>query len=93
MTQPGRIEMRWRAAAVGATVVRMCAACAMAAAAGATGVRAWLQAHHMTWLTEVRLRRITIGLIVAAFLVASVGVSGSSRAEPHQHAVHPAVTR
>ncbi len=50
----------------------------MAAAAGATGARTWLQAHHRTWLTPARLRALTILLIVAAFAVSSLGVSGSS---------------
>ena len=57
----------------------MCAACAMAAAAGATGVRSWLQAHHLTWLTPRRLRIATIALIVAAFAVSSIGFSGSTK--------------
>ncbi|MEA2293498.1 MAG: hypothetical protein QOE86_1137 [Solirubrobacteraceae bacterium] len=60
----------------------MCAGCAMAAAAGATGVRSWLQAHHMTWLTPARLHRITIVLIVLAIAVSTLGVSGSSKT-PH----------
>jgi hypothetical protein len=56
----------------------MCAGCALATMAGATGVRAWLQAHHMTWLTPGVLRAITIALFVAAILVSSVGFSGST---------------
>jgi hypothetical protein len=51
----------------------------MAAAAGASGARAWLQAHHFTWLTEQRLKRITIALMVAAFIVPSVGLSSSTK--------------
>jgi hypothetical protein len=50
----------------------------MAAAAGATGVRSWLQAHHITWLTPVRMRRITIGLCTVALGVSTVGFSGST---------------
>ena len=50
----------------------------MAAAAGATGVRTWLQAHHLTWLTPRRLRAATIALLAAALLVSSVGLSGST---------------
>jgi hypothetical protein len=50
----------------------------MAAATGATGVRAWLQARHLTWLTPRRLRAATIALFVAAFGISSVGISGSS---------------
>jgi hypothetical protein len=56
----------------------MCAGCALATMAGATGARAWLQAHHMTWLTPGVLRAITIALFVAAILVSSVGISGST---------------
>jgi hypothetical protein len=52
----------------------------MAAAAGASGARAWLQAHHMTWLTPRRLKAATAVLFVAATLVSSVGLSGSSKA-------------
>jgi hypothetical protein len=62
----------------------------MAAAAGATGVRSWLQAHHLTWLTPRRLRAATIALIVAAFAVSSIGFSGSTAA-PRQHG--PAAVR
>jgi hypothetical protein len=60
----------------------MCAACVMAATAGATGVRAWLQAHHLTWLTPRRMRALTAALLVAAFAISSVGISGST-APPH----------
>lgn len=55
----------------------------MAAAAGASGARAWLQAHHFTWLTEARLKRVTVGLVVAAFVVPSVGISGSTKPPSH----------
>jgi hypothetical protein len=55
----------------------------MAAAAGASGARTWLQAHHATWLTPRRLRAATIVLMVAAFAVSTIGLSGStSRASP-----------
>jgi hypothetical protein len=53
----------------------MCAACAMAAAAGATGVRSWLAPR----LTPARLRAATILLLVTALVVSSVGLSGSGR--------------
>jgi hypothetical protein len=59
----------------------MCAACAIAAAAGASGVKAWLQAHHLTWLSEARMRALTIGLVIAMLAVSSIGFSGSSK--PH----------
>lgn len=61
----------------------MCAGCAMAAAAGATGVRSWLAAHHLTWLTPKRLRVATIGLMVAGLLASSVTLSGSTPAGHH----------
>ena len=59
----------------------MCAACAIAAAAGASGARAWLQAHHLTWLTEARMRVVTIGLLVAMLAVSGIGFSGSGKAD------------
>jgi hypothetical protein len=62
----------------------MCAGCVMAAAAGASGVRSWLQARHLTWLTPRRMRTATIALFVAAFGISSVGLSGSTA--PHQAA-------
>jgi hypothetical protein len=51
----------------------------MAAMAGASGVRSWLQAHHLTWLTPKRLRAATIALFVAGTLVSTVGLSGSTK--------------
>jgi hypothetical protein len=57
----------------------MCAACAIAAAAGASGVRAWLQAHHLTWLTEARMRAVTIGLLVAMLAVSGVAFTGTAK--------------
>ena len=50
----------------------------MAAMAGASGARSWLQAHHLGWLTPRRLRAMTIAMFVAAFGVSSVGISGSA---------------
>jgi hypothetical protein len=55
----------------------------MAAAAGATGVRSWLQAHHLTWLTPRRMKAVTIGLMVAALLVSTIGLSGSTGSAHH----------
>jgi hypothetical protein len=55
----------------------MCVACAMTAAAGATGARTWLQTHHFGWLTPRRIRAATIALCMAAFVVSAVGFSGS----------------
>jgi hypothetical protein len=63
--------------------VPMCAGCVMAAMAGASGARSWLQAHHMSWLTPERLKRITIGLFVVAFVMSSVMISGSSAPAAH----------
>jgi hypothetical protein len=62
----------------------------MAAAAGATGVRSWLQARHVTWLTPRRMRTATIALFVAAFGVSSVGLSGSTPAPHHAPPPHVA---
>jgi hypothetical protein len=56
----------------------MCAGCIMAATAGASGVRAWLQARHLTWLTPRRMRAVTLALLVAAVAISSVGISGST---------------
>ena len=52
----------------------MCAGCVMAAAAGASGARSWLQAQHMTWLTPRVLRAMTIALFVVAFGFSSISV-------------------
>ncbi len=62
----------------------------MAAAAGATGARSWLQAHHVTWLTPARMRVATIALFVAAMLVSTVGFSGSSKPSRASAAQHQA---
>ncbi len=52
----------------------------MAAASAASGLRTWLQTHHMGWLTPRRMRTLTIGAVCAAGLVSTVGVSGSTPA-------------
>jgi hypothetical protein len=69
----------------------------MAATAGASGLRAWLQAQHLSWLTPRRMRAVTIGLVVAAFGVSSVGISGSGAAphapQPHHAAAPSAPSR
>ena len=62
----------------------------MAAATGATGVRSWLQAQHVTWLTPRRLRAATIALFVAAFGFSSITLSGSTPAYQH-HSPPPAL--
>jgi hypothetical protein len=56
----------------------MCAGCAMMAASAATGFRSWLQTHRFGWLTPKRMRALTIGAMVAAGLVSTVGISGST---------------
>ncbi len=49
----------------------------MAAAAGASGIRSWLQLHAAPWLTPRRMKAITGGLFLAALLVSSIGLTGS----------------
>jgi hypothetical protein len=51
----------------------------MTALAGASGFRAWLQNRGWTWLTPKRLKRATVVAFVAAVLVSSVGLSGSTQ--------------
>lgn len=58
----------------------------MAAAAGASGARSWLQAQHATWLTPRRLRAATIALFVAAFGFSSLTFSGSTPPPHHGQA-------
>jgi hypothetical protein len=59
----------------------------MSAMAGASGARAWLQTRGWTFMTPVRLRRATIGLFLAATLVSTVGLSGSTKpAQAHGQA-------
>jgi hypothetical protein len=60
----------------------------MAALAGASGARSWLQAHHLGWLTPKRLRVATIALFVVATLVSSVGLSGSTKPQQPVAAHH-----
>jgi homoaconitase/3-isopropylmalate dehydratase large subunit len=58
----------------------MCMQCmmgAMAAGAGATGTRSWLATRRYRWLTPRRMRAITIGLLGAALMAASVLLGGS----------------
>jgi hypothetical protein len=58
----------------------------MTAMAGASGLRAWLQSRGWSFLTPQRLRRATIAAFVAATLVSTIGLSGSSKPTHHQHA-------
>jgi len=58
----------------------MCAQCmmgAMTAGAGATGARSWLATREWSWLTEQRLKRITVAIIAIALLAAATLLSGS----------------
>jgi len=41
-------------------------ATAATAVAGATGIRAWLATRSWEWLTQHRLRRMTVALVVVA---------------------------
>jgi hypothetical protein len=59
----------------------------MAAMAGASGARTWLQAQHATWLTPKRMRAATVGVFAAAAIGSSLTLSGSSgHTGAHQHA-------
>jgi hypothetical protein len=49
-----------------------CMAGAMAAGAGATGMRAWLVAHAPVWLTPGRRRIATRALLAAGLVAASL---------------------
>ena len=69
----------------------MCAGCAIAAAAGASGVRSWLQTRHLTWLTPKRMRAVTIALTILAVAIPSIGLGGSSKPPPHK-TVHAAAS-
>lgn len=50
----------------------------MTAASAATGFRSWLQTHRFGWLTPKRMRALTVAAMVAAGLVSTVGISGST---------------
>jgi hypothetical protein len=59
-------------------------------------VRAWLQTHHLTWLTPRRLRAATIAVFAVAFVISTVGLSGSTppkHAGPVQTSHSPATPR
>ena len=58
----------------------------MAAMAGASGARTWLQAQHATWLTPQRMRVATVGIFAAAALGSSLTLSGSTPHAPAHHA-------
>lgn len=69
----------------------MCAACAVAAMAGASGARSWLQARHETWLTEPRLKAATAGIFIAATLGSTVALKGSTPPDRHPQTTPPVV--
>jgi hypothetical protein len=52
-------------------------------------VRAWLQSRGWGWLTPARLKRATVAVFVAATVVSTVGLSGSTRSVPGDRD-HPA---
>jgi hypothetical protein len=59
----------------------MCAQCmagAATAVGAASGARAYLATRRYRWLTERRLRAITVALAIAAVVAASTLLSGSS---------------
>jgi hypothetical protein len=49
----------------------------MAAMAGATGARSWLQARHKTWLTPRRIRVATAIIFAVAIIGSTVGLRGA----------------
>jgi hypothetical protein len=49
----------------------------MTSTAAATGIRSWLGTRRFSWLTQQRLHRITVGLVVAAMIASATLVSGS----------------
>jgi hypothetical protein len=61
----------------------MCGACALAAMAGASGARSWLQAQHATWLTPRRMKVATVSLFAAATVGSSLSLTGSSLSSTH----------
>ena len=61
-----------------------CMAGAMTAVGAASGVRAWLAAWGLSWLTPARLRAVTVVLMVSALVASAVlvGASGSGSGSP-----------
>ncbi len=47
------------------------------AAAGVTGIRAWMGAKGFGWMTPRRMRFATVSMVVAAVVGSSVGLSGT----------------
>jgi hypothetical protein len=50
---------------------------AMASTAAASGARSWLHTRRYRWLTPLRMRRITAGLVAAALIASATLISGS----------------
>jgi hypothetical protein len=65
----------------------------MAAASAATGFRSWLQTHRFGWLTPKRMHALTIAAMIAAGLVSTVGISGSTPPPAHAAAHHAAAVQ
>lgn len=59
-----------------------CMAGAMTAASGATGARSYLATRGWSWLTPLRLRRITFVLVASALLASALVIGGSAPATP-----------
>jgi hypothetical protein len=58
----------------------MCVQCmytAMAATGVAAGTRSWIHTRRFRWLTPLRMRRVTIGLVAAALTASATLISGS----------------
>jgi hypothetical protein len=62
----------------------------MAAMAGASGTRAWLQARHETWLTPRRMKVATVSVFAAAAIGSSVGLKGTTPPSHPESASGPA---
>jgi hypothetical protein len=62
----------------------------MAAMAGATGARSWLQARHETWLTPRRMKVATASVFTAAIIGSTVGLKGATPDSPDSHPAAPA---
>lgn len=60
-----------------APMCAQCMAAATTAAAGATGLRAWLATRGWSWLTPTRLRRATAAILVAALVLSATGSSAT----------------
>jgi hypothetical protein len=71
-----------------------CMATAMGSIAAASGTRAWLGTRRFDWLTQARLRKVTVALFTAALIASALLMSGSSRApaghQPDTPAAHAA---